>query len=234
MAGHSSIPRDWVAGCTRSHRRFEHAIEGLTDEMARRPSLLPGWTVGHLLTHVARNADSHRGMVEAAARGRIEAQYPGGYEQREGDIEAGQARPAAELIADVAAASRRLERAWEALTQEQWETGLGRRTTLTALPELVFLRWREVEIHRLDLGFEAPDWNTLDPDYLDLEWEAMMNRLPGRVPEGTSLLLVPGDRPSRAAGSGNEVVTARDTPGNLIGWLFGREKRPDRPELGPW
>jgi maleylpyruvate isomerase len=203
--------------------------------MARQPSLLLGWTVGHLLTHVARNADSHSGMMEAAADGRVERQYPGGYEQREGDIEAGHAHPAAELIADVAAANRRLERAWEALTPEQWETGLGRRATaFTALPELVFLRWREIEIHRLDLGFVPPDWNTLDPDYLDLEWEAMMNRLPGRVPGGTALLLVPADRPSRATGSGDDVVTVRDTPGNLIGWLFGREKRPDRPELGPW
>jgi maleylpyruvate isomerase len=202
--------------------------------MARRPCLLPGWTVGHLLTHVARNADSHRGMVEAAAEGRIEKQYPGGSEQREGDIEAGHNRPAAELIADVSEANRRLERAWDALTQEQWATGLGRRATLTALPELVFLRWREIEIHRLDLGVEPPDWNTLDPDYLDLEWEATLIRLPGRLPDGTALLLVPGDRPSRAAGSGDGVTTLRDTPGNLLGWLFGREKRADVPELAHW
>src|SRR5215472_17296509 len=29
----------------------------LTDAAAREPSLLPGWTRGHVLTHVARNAD---------------------------------------------------------------------------------------------------------------------------------------------------------------------------------
>ena len=174
-------------------------------------------------------------MVEAAAEGRVEKQYPGGYEkQRQADIEASHARPAATLVADVAGANRRLESAWNALTQEQWETGLGQRATLTALPELVSLRWREVEIHRLDLGFEKRDWNTLDPDYLDAEWEVLVNRLPGRVPEGTTLLLVPGDRPSRAAGNGDQVLTVRDTPGNLIGWLFGREEKPDRPELAHW
>jgi maleylpyruvate isomerase len=32
----------------------------LTDAQAREPSLLPGWTRGHVLTHIARNAD---GMV---------------------------------------------------------------------------------------------------------------------------------------------------------------------------
>ena len=29
---------------------------------------LEGWTVGHVLTHLARNADSHVRMLEAAAR----------------------------------------------------------------------------------------------------------------------------------------------------------------------
>jgi maleylpyruvate isomerase len=173
-------------------------------------------------------------MVEAAAEGRIERQYPGGYEQRERDIEAGQGRPAVELVADVAAAHRRLEGAWDILTQEQWETGLGNRATLTSLPDLVALRWREVEIHRLDLPFMEGDWNTLDAAYLDREWEMTLAKLPGRVPEGMTLLLVPGDRPSRAAGSGETVETVRDTPGNLLGWLFGREERADRPALGHW
>ena len=33
------------------------SIGGLTDADARGPSLLPGWTRGHVLTHLARNAD---------------------------------------------------------------------------------------------------------------------------------------------------------------------------------
>ena len=33
-------------------------IEGLTDDQAREPSLLPGWSRGHVLTHLARNADA--------------------------------------------------------------------------------------------------------------------------------------------------------------------------------
>ena len=36
----------------------------ITDEQARAGSRLPGWTRGHLVTHLARNADGIRNMVE--------------------------------------------------------------------------------------------------------------------------------------------------------------------------
>ena len=32
-------------------------VDRLTDAGAREPSLLPGWTRGHVLTHLARNAE---------------------------------------------------------------------------------------------------------------------------------------------------------------------------------
>ena len=57
--------------------------------MARRPSLLPGWSVGHVLTHLARNGDSVVWRLEGAALGELRDQYPGGLEQRREDIDAG-------------------------------------------------------------------------------------------------------------------------------------------------
>src|SRR4051794_11621167 len=47
-----------LAGVTESHRRLFADIDGLTDAQARAASNLPDWTVGHVLTHIARNADS--------------------------------------------------------------------------------------------------------------------------------------------------------------------------------
>ena len=86
--------------------------EGLGDGDVRRPSRLPGWTVGHVLAHVARNADSHRRRTEGAAVNEVVDQYPGGYAGRASEIEAGAGRPASELIVDVRfsadAAGRRL------------------------------------------------------------------------------------------------------------------------------
>src|SRR5689334_7238099 len=79
-------------GAVAAHRALVDALDGLDDATARRPSLLPGWSVGHVLAHLARNAEGMTGMLAAAARGDVAAQYPGGAAQREGDIGAGAGR----------------------------------------------------------------------------------------------------------------------------------------------
>ena len=38
--------------------RYLEALTELSDDDVRAPSLLPGWTRGHVITHVARNADA--------------------------------------------------------------------------------------------------------------------------------------------------------------------------------
>ena len=65
------VPEHWIHGCTDAHRRLEAAAGLVTDEVARQPSTLDGWSVGHVLNHLARNADSHTGVFVAAARGEI-------------------------------------------------------------------------------------------------------------------------------------------------------------------
>ena len=71
-----------IAACRASHQRLLGTLEALDDATARHPSRLPDWTVGHVLTHLARNADSHVHILGAAMRGDAVEQYPGGYEQR--------------------------------------------------------------------------------------------------------------------------------------------------------
>ena len=84
---------------------------------ASAPSLLPGWTVGHVLTHLARNADSMVRVLDAAERGEVVERYPGGRSTRNAEIDAGFARPADEQMADVAATIERLEAAWSRQTR---------------------------------------------------------------------------------------------------------------------
>ena len=57
------LDRD-VEGCAGAHQRLLAGLEDLTDDQARRDSLLPGWTVGHVLTHLARNAEAFTRLLE--------------------------------------------------------------------------------------------------------------------------------------------------------------------------
>jgi uncharacterized protein (TIGR03083 family) len=74
----------------------------LTDEQARGPSLLPGWTRGHLLTHVARNAEGGTRLLGWARTGVPSYEYRS-VAARAAAIEEGAGRPAAVLAGDVRA-----------------------------------------------------------------------------------------------------------------------------------
>ena len=75
--------------------------EQWADEDARAPSLLPNWSRGHVLTHIARNADGIARAMSGALRGEVVRRYPNGTAGRNADIEAGAVRSVAELAADV-------------------------------------------------------------------------------------------------------------------------------------
>ena len=152
-------PLAGVDAVRQATRRVLRSLEDLTDAQASEPSRLPDWSRAELITHLARNADGIRGMAEAAARGEVAAQYPGGFEQRAQDIAAGKGERAASLRADLRGAHDRLVDAWLALPPDAWDR-VGRGAVERTMREFVWVRWREVEIHHLDLdlGFEASDW----------------------------------------------------------------------------
>ena len=115
------VPTVLIDGCVAAQAALLADIADLSDDVARRPSLLPGWSVGHLLTHIARNADSMTWRLEGAALGELRDQYPGGLEQRSSDIENGAGRPAAELVADVRQSADALERIMAELPPAAWD-----------------------------------------------------------------------------------------------------------------
>ena len=196
-----------VVGATAAHRRLEAAIAPISDELVGRPSLLPDWTVGHVLAHLARNAESHVRLLDAALAGEAAEQYAGGNEQRSRDIEAGADRPAAELRADIAATNAALEAAWARMTPAAWGGhGLaqGREWPCRLLP---FHRWREVEIHHVDLGlgYSPVDWPA---GYVRRDLPLALATLPDRL----------GPGPQAA----------------LLAWLVGRSPQPAGIEPAPW
>jgi maleylpyruvate isomerase len=70
-AGGAGPPQDWIEGCLAAQASLDAALGGLDDATARSPSLLPDWSVGHVLTHIARNADSVVWRLEGAALGEL-------------------------------------------------------------------------------------------------------------------------------------------------------------------
>jgi maleylpyruvate isomerase len=143
-----------------SRRRMQASASRVTDDDCRGPSLLPGWTRGHVLTHWARNADGQSRMLLAAMRGEIAVQYPGGDAQRERDIEAEAARPARLILADVSAAIDQIEDVWRRMPADAWLRPTAARIGQRPAWMSVWARWRETEIHHVDLdaGYAHGHW----------------------------------------------------------------------------
>ena len=234
----SHIPNDLIRGCAAAHRRLEAVADLVSDRVARRPSALEGWSVGHVLNHLARNADSHVGIFRAAARGEVGAQYPGGPDERARLIEEGSGHPAAVLAENLRAAHARLESAWIETDERTWEVGLGLWTAgVASLPEFVFRRWREVEIHFIDLGLTdlgGPDWSSITDDYLEIETAITVRGLRARLPDNIAVHIIPDASPAYVVGSDLQPVPVRGSDRAILKWLTGRGGEPSWPSLKPW
>jgi maleylpyruvate isomerase len=160
-------PVVWINGCTVAQAALLVDINDLTDQQARQASRLPGWTVGHVLTHVARNADSVVHRLEGAARGELRDQYPGGLDQRRADIEAGADRSATDLVEDVRRSAAAVAQTMAELPAPAWDApSRTSRGIVESSRDAVFSRWREVVVHHGDLGLRPV---TLPPALVE-EW----------------------------------------------------------------
>jgi maleylpyruvate isomerase len=211
-----------------SHARLGLLINDLTDEQAREDSVLPGWTRGHVLTHIANLA---RALTRQAIHGTEFEMYDGGPPARNAAIDAGAGRSAAELRDDVLQTSAELEKVWADMGPDDWARPVRYRNGTAAIT--VPTRWREVEIHAadLDLGYGSANWTPAFCTHL-------IDFLTPRVPEGTELTLIsPHGRWS--LGEGEPVEVSGDIT-DIAAWLAGREHRPlttstpSLPDLDPW
>ncbi len=141
-------------------QRLLRTAAGLSDEQAREPSRLPGWSRGHLLTHLARNADGLRNLLIWARTGVETPQYASPQARDEG-IAAGAGRPAAALLADLGDSAAELAAEADRLTGADWAAqvhgpgGRGHPAWFT-----LWRRLSEVEVHHVDLGagYRPADW----------------------------------------------------------------------------
>jgi len=175
------VPQREIAGCVESHARLHSHLEELDEETVRRPSLLPGWTVAHVLAHVARNADSVVRRVTGAMNDQLLDQYVGGQAGRAADIDAGSRKSVDDLVHDVREADRAVDELFATLPAVIWDrpvsTGDGRQAPAA---HLAFARWREIETHHVDLGlgYTQEDW---PQDLVDRWLPQLVEGLVGRA-----------------------------------------------------
>ena len=140
--------------------RLLATVAGLADAELREPSLLPGWSRGHVLTHVARNADGLANLLRWARTGTETPMYASS-RTRSSDIEAGAGRAAAELAADLRESAAGFRAQAEGLPDDAWAVPV-RALNGPAFParEVLQRRWSEVEIHHVDLAarYRPGDW----------------------------------------------------------------------------
>jgi maleylpyruvate isomerase len=153
-------PLGLAADVAQSTTKLFATTNGLTDESVARPSLLPGWTRGHVLTHLARNADGAVNLLTWARTGVRTPQYES-LAQRAADIEAGATRDRAAQLSDLRGACVRFAAAVDEMPAEAW-TAVVQWTSGREAPaaEVMWHRLREVEIHHVDLdaGYVPADW----------------------------------------------------------------------------
>ena len=210
--------------------RLTTLVSNLDDDTARAASGLPGWSRGHVITHIANFSEAMTRQVEEALQGRVVEMYDGGRPARDAAIEAGAHRPAAELTAHLAEATTALVTSWDKVGPDDWARPvLHRNSNLAAA---VDASWRELAIHSvdLDLGITPASWPT---DFC----LHLLDFLRARTPEGIHLVLQADDGPTWETGTG-ETRVLTGTLTDLTTWYAGRTTpgpvNGPAPDLLPW
>jgi maleylpyruvate isomerase len=226
---------DVLADLESATGRLLDGIARLSDGAARQPSLLPGWSRGHVLTHLARNAEGSTRLLTWARTGMPSYEYESA-DARAADIEAGAGRPAKVLIADVRRTVGALEEAATCMPPQAWRrliryTGGQEHPADVVLPS----RLAEVLIHHvdLDLGFTPEDWpRPFVADMLTLLASSLSRR------EGMAAMRLAsrdGGGIYAVGGAGSADITVTGSGPELLAWLLGRSdgrglgREPDGP-----
>jgi maleylpyruvate isomerase len=195
----------------------------LTDDQAGEPSLLPGWSRGHVLTHLARNADGLRNLLIWARTGVETPQYPS-WDVRESAINAGAGRPAAELADDLRQAAAGFAEEAANMPPAGWQVQV-RGFTGPEHPAwyTLFRRLIEVEMHHADLGtgYSPADW---PPQFVADELELVTRQFASRDDVPACVLELTDNGQRLRIGPADPAPVTVAGPGCwLLAWLTGRD-----------
>jgi maleylpyruvate isomerase len=161
--------RDLSDQIDQATQRLLDTARTITDPDLRVPSMLPGWTRGHVLAHLARNADGMRNVLVGVRSGQDRPAYASA-EAREAGIEQYADRRATEHAADLASSAMALRTVARELPDDGWQVPVRMLDGADFFPaaELLTRRLVEVELHHGDLGagYGPADW---PPAFADMQ-----------------------------------------------------------------
>ena len=221
-----------LAAVERGTGRLLQLVESMDDAAARGASALPGWTRGHVLTHLARNAD---GLVNLLTWARTGVEHPmyASRSDRDIDIEEGAPRSLWLLEQDVVAACGRFAAAATGLGDSAWQAEIsmigGRSVRAFQVP---WKRVSELWVHMVDLDLGLT-FSEVPSDVAD---RLIGDALAHYRGQGLSLRLEVGDRSWDLSGDG-PVHHVTGTSGGALAWVTGRNAAGvtgDVPVLPAW
>ncbi|MFC8568257.1 maleylpyruvate isomerase family mycothiol-dependent enzyme [Streptomyces sp. NPDC057245] len=193
--------------------RLLTAVGKLDNASVTESSRLPGWSRGHVLAHLARNADALVNVLEGRPM------YVSG-EARDADIERDAPRLLDAQLTDVRESAARFQET--GAVPADWSRTVTLRNGVTDTAARVpFRRWIEVELHHVDLGigYELED---LPADFTERETAFLAARFAGH-PDVPPTRLTDGTRARRTGREADAPeVTVTGAPADLLGWLAGR------------
>ncbi|MFD4633436.1 maleylpyruvate isomerase family mycothiol-dependent enzyme [Streptomyces sp. NPDC058284] len=206
--------------------RLLSAAAELPGTSIAEPSRLPGWTRGHVLAHLARNADA---LVNVLA-GR--PMYSSA-QARDADIERDAPRSLTEQLDDMRESAARF--AAVGAKPADWSRTVELRNGVTdSASNVPFRRWIEVELHHVDLGigYELED---LSEEFTQREINFLTARFrnaPGlpavAIRQDDGRVLATGavegvtEEQIRGGWKPSWDVTVSGRQADLLGWLCGR------------
>ncbi|GAB3456016.1 maleylpyruvate isomerase family mycothiol-dependent enzyme [Streptomonospora sediminis] len=203
--------------------RLVRSASNMRPDQIGEPSLLPGWTRGHVLAHVARNADALVRLLEGAREGRQADMYPGAG-VRERDIEAGSGRKPEEQAADLEESAERLAEAVRGMPKKAWSFKITHRSgRVFPAARIPWMRLAEVEYHHvdLDLAYTPAEW---PQPFVAEEAEKLAARFAGdeELPPVVLRDAATGEESRIGSASGQPALIAQGSASDLLAWLSGR------------
>lgn len=205
----------------KANDRLLATVAGLSEAALAGPSLLPGWSRGHVLSHLARNAEAMCNLLTWARTGVVTLPYPSP-QARADAIEAGAARSHAAQLADVGDTAARFSAEATSMPAQAWTVLLNERYGLAVT--VVWRRLREVEVHHVDLdaGYRPQDWPEAFTHRLLHELVTNRPRSGDAAAAPAVALHVDGLNHPLQLGDGTPAVTVSGTGHAMAAWLSGR------------